>query len=149
MKISQGTSNIIGDYCLSIAALIQPFILLIQLLFGDAGIMSKESLALFRVFFSGIIILAASLFFFYRKPLLSICTFSLFLSLFFISLLLNPLNADAILEEGIRLTLAICIPIFLSVSSIKCEKKFFKVYFIICWGCAIVGVVYGDRKSVV
>ena len=106
MKISQGTINIIGDYCLSIAALIQPFILLIQLLFGDAGIMSKESLALFRVFFSGIIILAASLFFFYRKPLLSICTFSLFLSLFFISLLLNPLNADAILEEGIRLTLA-------------------------------------------
>ena len=122
-----------GDYWLSITAVIQSLLLLVQTLLGDSGFVSIETAALLRILFSALFVGIAMIWICKRKFLLLFSTYTLFLFLFLLSSIIDINNFDYIKDEGTKLTLAINIPIFLSYVSIKNEDIFKKVCLVISW----------------
>ena len=143
LKISKKNIVIWGDYWLSVTAVMQSLILLIQLLLGDAGIIDKDAVSLLRVLVSGVFVVIAMFWILQRKPLVAIASYILMTLLLIFSIFISPDNKDFVLAEGFRFTLCICMPIFLSVISIKNECIFHQVCFWVCILCTIVGVAYG------
>lgn len=105
--------------------------------------MSKESVALLRVAISGLLVLGAMFWIVQRRPALAVGSYLFTFFLFTLSLCISTENKEAILNEGVRFTLCICIPVFLSAASIDNEQIFHKICYKIFQMCAIVGILYG------
>lgn len=143
MVLKSTSIDVTGDYILSITTIVQALIMLLQLLLGDSGLMDKDFVSLIRVAISGLFTLSSLYWICKRRPLLFVGLYLLALILFSISLVLSPDNKDAIFSEGIRFTLCICIPIFLSMASIINVQIFHRVCFAISICCFVVGIIYG------
>lgn len=144
MKIAfkKAALNNIGDYALSITALGQSVLALLQIFFIDSGIMSEEKAGMFRVFFSVLFVLFSVPWIVYRKFLLLILVYFFFSFLFSFSVFQNSAVLEYVLSEGIRFTLSICLPIFLSLVSIRNWDIFYKVAFQISMFVAFIGLLY-------
>lgn len=142
-----------GDILLSICAVIQSFLSVFQLLLGDAGYLSTDSAAIFRVMSSALFICLALPAMIKRNCTLLFRLYTVFAILFLFSLLLNGENIKYIGNEGLKLTLAICIPVFVSFKSINNISFFLKTLRYISIVTLVIGVVYtfylvGGRLSI-
>lgn len=144
MKIAlkKGVINNFGDYALSITALGQSVLALLQIFFIDSGFMSEEKAGMLRVFSSVLFVLFSIPWILYRKLLLLILVYFFFCLLFAFSAFWNPDVLEYIMSEGIRFTLCICLPIFLSFVSIQNRTIFYKVAFHISTFVAFIGLLY-------
>ena len=143
MVLKSTSIDVAGDYILSITTIVQALIMLLQLILGDSGLMDKDFVSLIRVAISGLFTLFSFYWICKRRPLLFVGLYLLAFILFSISILLSPNNKDAIFSEGIRFTLCICIPIFLSMASISNIQIFHRVCLVISLCCFVIGIVYG------
>lgn len=132
----------IGDYWLSITAVVQSLLLLLQTLLGDAGFVSIETASLFRTLFSALFVSIAMIWICKRNFMLCYLTYALFVFVFFVSLVIDFDNWEYIKNEGIKLTLATNIPIFLSYISIINKAIFKRVCLFIGWISIVPGIIY-------
>lgn len=141
-KLRKGTVRKLGDYWLSCTVLIQSLLMLAQSLLGDSGVISIEFAASLRVLFSVLVVTGAMIWIFDRNLKISIAVYLFFISLFILSFFVSNDNYEYILSEGIRFTIPICIPIYLSIISISDEDIFKKTSIFISYLCAIISIIY-------
>lgn len=131
-----------GDYWLSITAVVQSLLLLLQTLLGDSGFVSIETAALFRTLFSALFVGIAMIWICKRRFMLFYLTYAFILLIFFISSVIDIDNWEYIKNEGFKLTLATNIPIFLSYISIINKAIFKRVCLFTALISVILGIIY-------
>lgn len=142
LKIKKCQLQNLGDYWLSFTALIQSLLMLFQSLIADSGLVTQEMSSFLRVILSVFMVGVAMLWILIRNLEKTLIIYIITLFLFVVSILLNENNMEYIFQEGLRFTLAICIPIFLSVISVKNMQIFFRACLIISFISASVGIIY-------
>ncbi|WP_287640977.1 O-antigen ligase family protein [Bacteroides sp.] len=142
LKIRRSQLDVLGDYWLSLTAFIQSILMLFQSLIADSGVIAQEMAALLRILLSIVVVGVAMFWILGRKLKQTIFVYTLFTFLFAISILLGKENTDYIIQEGLRFTYPICIPIFLSVISIKNIRILLHVSLLISYIGAFIGIVY-------
>lgn len=144
MRILLGKFSLknMGDCILSITSLIQFVLSPLQILLMDSGMMSEEGAGKIRVLGSAFFVFCSIFWILKRKALLTIGVFSLMLLLFYMSAIMNEANIEYIMAEGIRFTLCISIPIFLSFVSIRNLNIFFQIARYLSLFIAFIGVIY-------
>lgn len=131
-----------GDVMLSIAALIQPLLAVIQLILPLVRIMPVNAAALFRIIASAFFILIAFIWIIRRRIMLTLSLYFGIITLFLISMVQNPLNEQYIIDDGLKFTLATCAPVFLAYISIRDKSVFMNVLNVICKLLFIAGGLY-------
>lgn len=142
LKIRRSQLDVLGDYWLSFTAFIQSILMLFQSLIADSGVIAQEMAALLRVLLSIVVVGVAMFWILERKLRQTIIVYTLFIFLFAISILLGKENSDFIIQEGFRFTFPICIPIFLSVISVKNNNILFRVALWMSYIGAFIGILY-------
>lgn len=142
LKIRRNQLDVLGDYWLSFTAFIQSILMLFQSLIADSGVIAQEMAALLRVLLSIVVVGVAMFWILERKLRQTIIIYTLFIFLFAISILLGKENSDFIIQEGLRFTFPICIPIFLSVISVKKNNILLRVALWMSYIGAFIGILY-------
>ena len=142
LRIRRSQLETLGDYWLSFTVFVQSILMLFQSLIADSGLITQEMAALLRVLLSVLVVGVAMFWILARKLKQTIIVYTFFLFLFVISILLEENNAEYIIQEGLRFTLAICIPIFLSTISVKNLQILFRVCVLMSYIGAFLGVLY-------
>ena len=130
------------EIILALCVSVQPLLTVIQVLLGQAGFMSEASAANFRVVSSALFVLLAFPIVLKRNFVLTLITYIIFILLFSYSLITNPLTQEYIINEGLKLTLPICLPVFLSYVSMRDRDLLMKVLLIVSGFITLVGVLY-------
>lgn len=132
----------LGDIILSATTLVQIFLALFQILLIDSGMMTEEKAGSVRVLGSILFVFLSIFWIVKRKFLLTVGVYFFVIILFFISGVLHSENVEFIMSEGVKFTLCICLPIFLSFVSIRNIRIFFRVAFYMSVLTACTGLVY-------
>lgn len=130
------------DGVLSLCAIGQNVLLLLQVFLGDSGILPVELVASFRILSSAILVLMAIYGILYRECYLMIGTYIFMSLLFILSYFFFPDNNEYLIQDGIRFTFFINIPVFLSVISIRNSAVFFDYALRMSYICTIIAVLY-------
>ena len=130
------------DGVLSLCAIGQNVLLLLQVFLGDSGILPVELVASFRILSSAILVLMAIYGILYRECYLMIGTYIFMSLLFILSYFFFPDNNEYLIQDGIRFTFFINIPVFLSVISIRNSAVFFDYALLMSYICTIIAVLY-------
>lgn len=131
-----------GDILLSLCAVVQSLLSVFQLLLGDAGFTSTDRAAMFRVLSSALMIVLAFPIMLKRNKVLFFRTYSMMIVLFLISVIINENNFVYIGADGFKLTLAICLPVFVAIVSVRDISVFLKTLKYISILTLILGVFY-------
>lgn len=131
-----------GDVILSLCAVAQAFLAVVQLLLNDAGVTTLDQAAKFRVLCSAGLILLALPIMLKRNAKLFLGLYLIVGILFLFSLLYNSGNGDYIMKDGLRLTLAICLPTLISFASIINYNIFLTTLRYFCFATFGIGVIY-------
>jgi hypothetical protein len=121
---------------------IQPFLTVVQDLLGDAGIVSIDTASKFRVVASALFVLLALPILIRRKFGLMVLTYFIVLVVFGCSLVINPFVEPYVINEGLKLTLPICLPVFLSFVSIEDKDLLMKVFLYTGGAIALISIIY-------
>lgn len=131
-----------GDYILSFAAVIQPFLVILQQCLISVLNIPIESSTKYRVVMSAIPIIFAFVYIIKRNFKLTLYVYAIVLSVLSINLLLFPENETFLLSLSFRFLLPIVIPITLSVISIKKWDIFMKCMYSISWAVFFITSFY-------
>lgn len=132
----------LGDCILSMTVLIQFVLSPVQILLMDSGMLSEEGAGKIRVLGSAFFVLCSFLWILKRKALLAINVYLFVIFLFYVSAIMNEANIEYIMSEGIRFTLCISVPIFLSFVSIRNKNIFFTIARYMSFFIAFIGLLY-------
>lgn len=142
-SISNEMTEKLGDILLSLTALSQFFMTALQIFVTESGILSEGIAAILRVICSVLFVLLSIYYMLARNLKLFFLSYWICSTLFILSALQNEAHWEYILNEGVRFTLCINIPIFLSIASIRDFKIFLRISLWIALATAFVGILYG------
>ena len=130
------------DYILSISALIQPVLVLLQLFMIDALYVDYDLANKFRILATAIPVLVSMVIVIQREFSLTVLTYSIVLTILFFTVILFPGRWAFMKDDVIKFTLTVVIPIGLSIASIKNFAVFMRCVVYVAIAAVAIGFVY-------
>lgn len=130
------------DYLLSVTALLQPVLTLLQLFLMDAMHMDPEAANRVRVMSTAFPILLSIIFVFRRNFKLAVVTFLIVVLVLFITVLVYPSRWAYMSNDVLKFTLPVIIPIGLCIASVKNFAVFAKSMQYVSLFAATIGLFY-------
>ena len=130
------------DYILSISALIQPVLVLLQLFMIDALYVDYDLANKFRILAAAIPVLVSMVIVIQREFSLTVLTYSIVLTILFFTVILFPGRWAFMKDDVIKFTLTVVIPIGLSIASIKNFAVFMRCVVYVSIAAVAIGFVY-------
>lgn len=143
-KLKKWTPSQKADYFLSIIALSQIFLALVQFLLIAFG-MSQEESTRYRILMSAVAVIASLPFLLRRNLKLCCLTYFLVSLVYVFHMLLFPDTIPDWKNEGFKFLIPISIPIVLFIVSIKNINFFILALKHISYACALLGLLFGIR----
>ncbi len=131
-----------ADYVLSITAMLQPVLVLVQLFMIDVLKMEMETANSYRIMLTAVPILAAMIIVLIRNAQLTVITYSIVGCLILLTLVLFPDRWSYMKDDLLKFTLPVVIPIGLCMASIKNFAVLMKSMLYVAIIAAFIGLLY-------
>ena len=137
-----GFKNNKVDYLLSITAMLQPVLALIQYFLIDAIRMDADAANRVRVVLTALPIILAMVFVVGRKPVLTVSTYGIVLFVLVFTVVLFPGRWKYMSDDVLKFTLPVVIPAGLCIASVKNLAVLVRSMLLVSISAAIIGFLY-------